>query len=447
MSGEGRGAHRLCRSSNHCFAGNTQLLGEASPVAPPRAPESRKRRSSEVTGASKSSPRKKRLYPIDKKVDILKKYVKWREAGASHFVSSIPDLKKKYPGMGKNYPKFLYDKMLKHGSVENLWGDGRPVDYTEAVWEEMVRIIREHRAKQLAPSGRTIRNELCKVFHAKDVPSTTTINEKKREMKFRAIKVDYKPVLTKKKMEGRLEYAKSELTLRRASSGKHAKWRLTVVIDEKWFTEEKPTTAKFLARADSPINDVKFKSKSKETKTQLVKLMYLCAVSPTVGPIGYYKLNWTHHVRYNPKTGREEPAKVDSALLKPIWKKIHAAAAIKFGQGHDIRLVMDKAPSHKSKATAKNVKDAGFDELVLQAPTSPDFSMLDASIFPSLEKECNDQGAQTADEIEKAVKVIWRRVNKKECEKAAKRVELNMEESIKLKGGNYYSEGRKRKRG
>ena len=108
---------------------------------------------------------------------------------------------------------------------------------------------------------------------------------------------------------------------------------------------------------------------------------------------------------------------------------------------------MDKAPSHKSKATAKNVKDACFDELVLQAPTSPDFSMLDASIFPSLEEECNDQGAQTADEIEKAVKVIWRRVNKKECEKAAKRVELNMEESIKLKGGNYYSEGRKRKRG
>ena len=65
------------------------------------------------------------------------------------------------------------------------------------------------------------------------------------------------------------------------------------MIDEKWFTEEKPTTAKFLARADSPINDVKFKSKSKETKTQLVKLMYLCAVSPTIGPIGYYKLNWT----------------------------------------------------------------------------------------------------------------------------------------------------------
>ena len=447
MSGGRRGAGRLCRSSNHCYAGNTHLLGEGSPVAPPVASASRKRRSSEVTGASKTSPRKKRLYELDEKVDILQKYVKWREAGKSPFVSPIPDLKRKYPKMGKNYPKGLYDKMMKHGSVENQWGGGRPAEYTEAVWDEMVRIIREHRAKQLAPSGRTIRNEMCTVFHPKDVPSTRTINEKKRAMKFRVVKVEHRPVLTKKKMEGRLKYAKSELVLHRASSGKHAKWRLTVVIDEKWFTEEKPTKATFLARADSPVGDAKFKSKSKETKTQLVKLMYLCAVSPTHGPIYYHKLNWTHHVRYNAKTGREEPAKVDSKLLKPIWKKIHAAAVKKFGQSHHIRLVMDKAPSHKSKATAKNVKDAGFDELVLQSPTSPDFSMLDASIFPSLEKECNDQGAQTADEIEKAVKAIWRKVNKEECVKAAKRVELNMEESVKLKGGNFYSEGRKRKRG
>ena len=439
---ERRNSSRLCRSSNHCFAGNIQLVGEASPVAP----ASRKRRRTEVTGASRSSPRKRRLYELDEKVDILQKYVKWREAGQSHWDSPLKDLRKKYPKMGKNYPKSLYDKMLKYGSVESKWGAGRPAEFTEEVWDEMMRIIREHRAKQLAPSGRTIRNELLKVYQSKHVPSKDSINRMKKAMKFKVVKVEYRPVLDEKKMNERLKYATSELTLRRARSGKHAKWKLTVVIDEKWFTEEKPVAAKFLARAGSPVGNAKFKSKSKETKTQLVKLMYLCAVSPTHGPIGYYKLNWTHHVRYNAKTGREEPAKVDSALLKPIWKKIHAAAAIKFGQGHDIRLVMDKAPSHKSKATAKNVKDAGFDELVLQSPTSPDFSMLDASIFPSLEKECNAQGAQTAAEIEKAVKAIWRKVNKRECEKAADRVELNMEQSVKLKGGNYYSEGKKKQR-
>ena len=57
----------------------------------------------------------------------------------------------------------------------------------------------------------------------------------------------------------------------------------------------------------------------------------------------------------------------------------------------------------------------------------------------------NKQGAQTVPEIEAAVRAIWRKVNLTECEKAARRVEMNMEESVKLKGGNYYSEGRKRK--
>ena len=62
-----------------------------------------------------------------------------------------------------------------------------------------------------------------------------------------------------------------------------------------------------------------------------------------------------------------------------------------------------------------------------QSPNSPDFSMLDASIFPTLEKECNDKGAQTVAEIEAAVKAIWRKLNKEACEKAARRVEANMD--------------------
>ena len=90
---ERRNSSRLCRSSNHCFAGNIQLVGEASPVAP----ASRKRRRTEVTGASRSSPRKRRLYELDEKVDFLQKYVKWREAGQSHWDSPLKDLRKKYP--------------------------------------------------------------------------------------------------------------------------------------------------------------------------------------------------------------------------------------------------------------------------------------------------------------------------------------------------------------
>jgi len=437
----------LCASSNHCLAGNIHILGDSSPVVV--RGKRRRNADDEVTEGGRVSPRKKklRLHVTDDKIDILNAYVKWKEGGSKEVDSPIAQLKEKYK-CHRNYPAKLYNKVLKTGGVMNQWETqptGRPVEYGEEVWDEMVLIIREHRARQLAPSGRTIHNQLLKTYQVKDVPSITTINVKKKAMKFKIVKVEHKPVLTEKKMKERETYAKKELRLRRASSGKHAKWDLTVIIDEKWFTEEKPVKAQVLARKGSPLGKGKFKSKGKETRTQLVKLMYLCAVSPTKGPIGYWKLNWSGHTRYDSKTGRDVPAKVDSELLKRIWPKIHAKAVQKFGQSHDIRLVVDKASSHTSKKTKQYVKDAGFDDLVIQSASSPDFSMLDASIFPSLEKECNKQGAQTVPEIEAAVRAIWRKVNLAECEKAARRVEMNMEESVKLKGGNYYSEGRKRK--
>ena len=433
-----RSSGRLCRSSNHCFAGNIHIIGEGSPLVS-TGKRGRSSADAEVSGASRSSPRKKRLYEVNEKVYILKAYVKWREAGSSHWNSPMKELKKKYPTMGKNYPKDLYKKMLTIGTTASQWGGGRPAEYGEEVWNEMADIIREHRANQEAPSGKQLRVGLLKVFNY--APSVRSINVKKAEMKFRVVLVEYRPVLTAGKMKERKLYCDVQLALY-YNPGKWKGWRLTVIIDEKWFTEEKPVKAKVLKRKGSPMGAAKFKTKSKETRTQLVKLMYLCAVSPTHGAIGYYRLNWDHHVRIDKRTGREVPAKCDSNLLKPLWKKIYQKAVTKFGQSHDIRLVLDKAPSHISKASQKNIKDAGFDECVIQAATSPDFSHLDASIFPTLEKECNKTGASTASEIEAAVKTVWKLVTAEACQKATRRVVLNMEEIVKLKGGNMYTEGR-----
>ena len=70
-----RSSGRLSASSNHCYASNIQYIGDPSPVAS----MARKKRSSadeEVSGASRSSPRKKRLYEANEKVYILKAYVK-----------------------------------------------------------------------------------------------------------------------------------------------------------------------------------------------------------------------------------------------------------------------------------------------------------------------------------------------------------------------------------
>ena len=113
-----RSSGRLCRSSNHCFAGNIHIIGEGSPLVS-TGKRGRSSADAEVSGASRSSPRKKRLYEVNEKVYILKAYVKWREAGSSHWNSPMKELKKKYPTMGKNYPKDLYDKMLSIGTTAN----------------------------------------------------------------------------------------------------------------------------------------------------------------------------------------------------------------------------------------------------------------------------------------------------------------------------------------
>ena len=159
-----RSSGRLCRSSNHCFAGNIHIIGEGSPLVS-TGKRGRSSADAEVSGASRSSPRKKRLYEVNEKVYILKAYVKWREAGSSHWNSPMKELKKKYPTMGKNYPKDLYKKMLTIGTTASQWGGGRPAEYGEEVWNEMADIIREHRANQEAPSGKQLRVGLLKVFN------------------------------------------------------------------------------------------------------------------------------------------------------------------------------------------------------------------------------------------------------------------------------------------
>ena len=53
--GRHRSSGRLCRSSNHCYSGNVQIIGEASPRSP-KGPTVGRRRLQEVTGAVRISP-------------------------------------------------------------------------------------------------------------------------------------------------------------------------------------------------------------------------------------------------------------------------------------------------------------------------------------------------------------------------------------------------------
>ena len=85
-----------------------------------------------------------------------------------------------------------------------------------------------------------------------------------------------------------------------------------------------------------------------------------------------------------------------------------------------------------------------FDEVINQPGKSPDFSMLDAGVFPWMEREVEDAGATTKEEIRAAVKRVWDSLDEDMLGRVAKRVRTNMENVIALKGGNFYTEGKKK---
>ena len=67
-------------------------------------------------------------------------------------------------------------------------------------------------------------------------------------------------------------------------------------------------------------------------------------------------------------------------------------------------------------------------------------SLLDAGVCPFMEREVEQGGATTADEIRAAVKAAWKKITPAMCRAIAARVRSNMLQVIKLKGGNFYDE-------
>jgi hypothetical protein len=162
--------------------------------------------------------------------------------------------------------------------------------------------------------------------------------------------------------------------------------------------------------------------------------MYLAAVCKK-GPVGIWLLDWSHYFKEN-KDGSFRRGKVDSEFLKPFWKKIHDAAVKVMGPG-PITIVIDRASCHVSKFSKAELAK-WFAIIGIQPPRSPDFNLLDASVFPTLEKECNKTGAVTHEQIKKAVAKIWKQVTPESMERAVRKVKRNMDKSITLKGGNYF---------
>ena len=67
--------------------------------------------------------------------------------------------------------------------------------------------------------------------------------------------------------------------------------------------------------------------------------------------------------------------------------------------------------------------------------------MLDAGVFPWMERECEDRGCVTKADIEAAVKAVWASLTAETLGRVADRVRRNMRNIVKMKGGNFYDEG------
>jgi len=148
-------------------------------------------------------------------------------------------------------------------------------------------------------------------------------------------------------------------------------------------------------------------------QTQYTKLMYLTAVCQW-GLVANIHLDPTGHTKIN-KKGEEVEAKVDSAFLKLIWKKImKAARKIPQLRSGKVFLMLDRASVHRSKISLEAIKEAGF-TLIDQPPRSPNLNLLDAFVFPAMERWCNELGAITKAEIKAAVDECYDKITPMMC--------------------------------
>jgi hypothetical protein len=264
----------------------------------------------------------------------------------------------------------------------------------------------------------------------KKTPSPRTVRAKKAAMGFKSIKIKTKPLLSGPMMR-----------LRELFAQQHMKrcFNSTVVLDEKWFSEEKVKGQTIEARPSSPLKGEQFKHKQGESETQLTKIMYLAAVTGQ-HKIGIYELDIN---AYNKKHGTKSKG-VNTQLLNPIFKKIakQARELMPHGQKRKrkISIWYDRASAHTSNASLELLTELFEGDIIDQPPKSPDLNMCDAALFPFLERYCEAQGALSKADIKKAVHKAWKALPTQSLPRMAKRVRRNLVKVYDLKGGNNYYE-------
>ena len=411
---------------NACAA--AEILELTPPPVTPAAP-TRKRRSGE-SDRLVDPPTKSRLIKRDVKVLILKAYTNWLDRGSPRD-GTIKNLAKEYE-VRKEYPKDLYDKVLTKGCVDNQWHmAGRPNDIPEKVWEEMIKICRERRLNQVTASSKLVSAILKKRLPKLKTPSPSTVRNKKVKLGYHLVNVIRKPFLNTKQMKARLAFATEHVD---------RDWDTTIVIDEKWFSEEKVESQKIEVRKGSPAGKERFKPKQVETATQRTKIMFITAATAT-HKVLLEELDMDLYYKKHPnelKKGKKSGG-VTAKFLAPILKKI-AKKAKELIPNRPLSIQLDRATAHTAKDTQILLGQLFPGGVAFQVGKSPDTNMADAALYPFLERQCAAEGCFTKHDIRKTVTKLWKEISADTLGRCAERVNRNLRTIIRLKGGNFYNE-------
>ena len=199
------------------------------------------------------------------KLDVFRRYAKWAADGKKLAESPYKDLKEDYPTIGKNYPKYLHDKCMASGSIENQWSSGPDVEFDQQFFENhMMPVIREYRGRQRVAPLRAIVATIKKKKKGQRTPSRGTVAKAKRDLGLKHHVVKKKPKLNASLWKQRLAMAQ-RLTgvqknhaqfkkLNESAIKKFVKYHARKVKgDEKWMSEEKGSKMAFEARKESPV--------------------------------------------------------------------------------------------------------------------------------------------------------------------------------------------------
>jgi len=109
--------------------------------------------------------------------------------------------------------------------------------------------------------------------------------------------------------------------------------------------------------------------------------------------------------------------------------------------GPDALVQEDRAPSHAHHAQARVYSAAGVQRL-LWVPNSPDLNMIEPT-WMWMKRETTKKGApQSRKEAEKVWRKTWKELPQERIQMWIERIMNNVQEVIRLEGGNEYKEGR-----